>query len=472
MPRSPRFRLWFDIPAQSALTVRAWLLEGPAGEATLEDLAAADGASGVRERTRVRLVPLALTQGTHFVDGAPTLPLAASRDYSLVFTTPSGLTVRALRTSDAASAGAAPTATFPSRGAGRVPRDQADVLWLFDGNVTGEVQAHLAGGLTDTALPLDGTGCAARGFPAERCRSASLPAPLAPATDYVAELEGTLSDGAGATLSVLPIVFTTGRAEVGEPIALGTPRCGPGEVAQASTCLRLAGDAVRVRASSATPVSGCLVGCGAEACAPSSLDTLELTLTRRVFDGCPAVLRLIDGARSTFDVALAIAAAPGALQLSISEARPAGSGEGSTRSYVELLNFGSAPVSLRGATLITGAESHGVTIDETSPVGPGERVLLVSADFAAGPPVADAGAAGFAPDVRLVRLARPLALGAAGSALTLLDAQGRYSSGAPALAAPFPGACLVRSGADLRSDAREAFAVRAPADCSPGRAEP
>lgn len=130
--------------------------------------------------------------------------------------------------------------------------------------------------------------------------------------------------------------------------------------------------------------------------------------------------------------------------------------------WVELVNDGSAPASLRGLRLSDGAGE--IELPDLG-LEVGEYALLVRNDFPeTGPDVAPAAGA------RLIRLPAlgKNGLSNTGEALSLLDAEGRVLSRMPALASPHPGVSIARRTPGAPDGAADSFAEHAAPGASPG----
>jgi hypothetical protein len=153
--------------------------------------------------------------------------------------------------------------------------------------------------------------------------------------------------------------------------------------------------------------------------------------------------------------------------VTIDEVRVDPLGPEPAQEYVEVLNFGASDVSMQGFSLTNDAFAQGQLILGDPGLAPGERALVVSPDF----DVNDRSDGALPAGVRLLRLARPLALRNDGSALYLRDAAGRRLASAPALAPERAGQCVYRvPGEDARSGEPLAFARDVHGGCTPGAA--
>ncbi|MGD8860503.1 MAG: lamin tail domain-containing protein [Myxococcales bacterium] len=154
--------------------------------------------------------------------------------------------------------------------------------------------------------------------------------------------------------------------------------------------------------------------------------------------------------------------------LSITETRFDPLGPEPRQEFVEVLNYGSQPVDLRGFSLGDRPDAPSPEIGRPATVAPGARALLVADDFdpldpADTPPP---------PGALLVRVGRSLGesgLRNSGEAIFLRDPLGRRVTAAPALPRPGPGSCRVRVAADPRSGASGSFERAPDGRCTPGR---
>jgi hypothetical protein len=179
-------------------------------------------------------------------------------------------------------------------------------------------------------------------------------------------------------------------------------------------------------------------------------------------------VRARDGSGNTTDADFDLAIRERLATLSITETRFDPLGPEPRQEFVEVLNYGSQPVDLRGFSLGDSPDAHAPEIGRPEIVPPGARALLVADDFdpldpADTPPP---------PGALLVRVGRSLGqsgLRNAGEAIFLRDPLGRRISAAPALPRPGPGTCRVRVVSDRRTGERGSFDRAPHGQCTPGR---
>jgi hypothetical protein len=266
-------------------------------------------------------------------------------------------------------------------------------------------------------------------------------------------------------LSVRELNFTTGDEPDLRAPSLRPLDCAKDERSLAELCVIADERSVHVRARSDESGTLTLSAEGVQATAIGASGDFALTLT--LARSSEAQLSLQDLAGNTRRASVALAPALDLPRVAIDEVRVDPLGPEPAQEYVELLNFGASNVSMQGFSLTQDAFAQGQTITGEAPIGPGERVLVVSPDFDSH----ESSDGVLPPGVRVVRLGRPLALRNDGSALFLRDASGRRLSAAPALAPEQAGQCIHRSlDEDPRSGAPQTFARDARGGCTPGAA--
>jgi hypothetical protein len=158
---------------------------------------------------------------------------------------------------------------------------------------------------------------------------------------------------------------------------------------------------------------------------------------------------------------------PALATLSISEVRADPEGREPDQEYVELLNYGARPQSLRGIALADAPDDAGMTLAQDALLAPGARALLVADTFTTDSALDVPPAVG----TQLLRLGKTLTRGGlsnAGEALYLRDADGHRLSASPASPLPRPGLCTVRSSDDPRTGAEGSFVYDPNGGCTPG----
>lgn len=460
-PRDPTLAL--PAPDHARLADALVLLRGTFHDGFVARL----GSGRLPARVTALTIPLAVELGDASLLVRPAGPLAAGASYTLLARSAAGPATFRFTVSPSPQLGAQLVESLPGDGQAAVPTDLVRALVRFDGLVEGA----LADALTlrdarDAVVPARAVAfaCETLGLPPGSCAWLLPEAPLAARAAYTIALDATLRSATGSPVAPARRHFET--ADGGDPSvpAFAATRCPDDARALAPLCAHARPDAVDlsgtlhapalVQAASAGVLRATLAPKGVFALADLPLDAGRAVLVRATFlHGRVHELTVVVPPESSL--------AP----LSIDEVRADPRGKEPDQEYVELLNSGPEPMSLKGFTLSTGAmRAHAIDADER--IAPGERVLVVAPAF--NPHDAADGAL---PDgVRLVRLRGPLGLANAGRALSLRDARGRRVSAAPATPTPLEGQCSARRSPDPRTGDTDAFAPDPEGTCTPGRA--
>jgi hypothetical protein len=479
VPRSPRLRLALT-RALHAPALGIHLLHGAPDDALLADLATAP----LRSDTLARAVPVDLVAHADALEITPreALPPGAAYTLAVVGWLADAQGARALgvprafglRVSTSPDDGAARIASWPPEGAPAVGPNLPLLATSFDGRVIGAADAIF---LADEAgLPVPATTrdipCEGLGWRGAHCVAVLPHAALLGGARYALVAGEGLRDATGAAITPTRAWFTTSAtpdATLPEPFA--DIACAPDEIALDGSCALVDDRSVTLRLRTAEAVRASLSLAAAERHETFDLaprGDVRLALRSLVPDAVhDAVLRLTDTAGLVVERAFEIATRPPLATVAITEIRADPRGSEPRQEYVEVINFGPVPVDLQGFSLTDRADAPGDLVARSFVLPPGARALLVAEGF---DPEDDADDAP-APGVPLLRLDGSLGSGGlanGGEPLFLRDAEGQRISAAPALAAPAPGACLVRASADPRDGAPNAFRPDALGRCTPG----
>lgn len=462
-PRAPVFVLQFAVRDAPEAARHLFLLRGSAGEELLADLASAQ----LRAATEARRVPLTAAHSGSRVQAQPARALEPGARYTLVWAEAGVSRPFPLVISRGPAAGARLSQSSPAAFEHMVPPNLARALLRFDGYIAGDVQQHIQ--LLDaagSALPaaLRSAPCAELGLGAGDCVTIVPREPLRPDADYLIAIEPGLADATGAPIAAQDIAFETASAPDARAPGWLEIGCARDEVASGPACVLLSDThaAVRARADE----HGLLTLAGGDVLAASLSSAGDHALELPLAGPLSALLRLDDLAGNAAQMQLELAPALELAQVSIDELRVDPLGPEASQEYVELLNFGEAPMSIADFSLSDDPFAAGPRIEGRATLAAGERALVVPAGFDPEDARDQAPAAG----VRLLRLAGALPLRNEGSALYLRDARGRRVSAAPALAPEQAGQCSARVSADPRSGAAAAFALDPSGGCTPGYA--
>lgn len=464
-PRSPRFRLQFaGEPARNAAQ-HLFLLRGAPSDELLTDLRSAK----LQAATDARLVPMQLTDGgssSKSVEAQPSEPLIADARYTLLWVEPSAALTFPLMVSSSPAAGATLHQSLPAALDNNVPPNLRRVLLRFDGYVVGDVARAIQ--LRDArdqivASSVTREPCSALGLGRGDCVQIVPTASLTAKSRYRVVLLGELNDATGAPIAARELAFDTAAQRDERSPAWLALDCAKDEARIGALCVLASDERVVVRGRA--DENGLL-----ELAQPPVLTAALSTAGDYVLEASlaeansHALLVLSDAAGNRAELPLELTPANDLPTVSIDEVRCDPLGPEPAQEYVELLNYGSQPVSLLGFTLTTDPYREGQRISSDIVVAAGERVLLVAPDFDVqertdGEPPAAA---------RIVRLPGALSLKNDGAALYLRDTRGRRVSAAPALAPNKAGQCIVRTSADKRSGRVDAFSADVGSPCTPG----
>lgn len=474
IPTRPRLRLTLSEPPwrEPDEPLPVWLFAGEADDALAADLAD----DPLRIATQERAVPVELSTEGAVVELSPTDRLARGAALALgvgawLRAGSSGLRlgepfVAALRASADPEAGARATDSWPPDGAASVPPSIPELVVRFDGPVRGVREGLVlleedGGEVPAAARP---AACEEHGWADGECAVLAPARPLAPSAMHRLVVREAVLDATGAPVGPWSARFTTAPDDDGEPPALLPLPCALDEVAIDAGCV-LADDArVTLRVQASEPVRLVLSIAGRTLLSVAPRGSAALGAGGLPPDtALAAILRAEDLGGNVVEFPLALRTTEPLATLSIVEVRADPLGAEPRQEYVEILNYGSAPLDLEGVSIADRPDSMGDVLARGHRLAPGQRALLVADGFDPEDP-ADVPVP---PGVPLVRIGASLATGGltnAGEALFLRDAALRRLSASPALSAG-PGACIVRVGADPRRGAPEDFST---GPCTPG----
>ncbi|HEY6878995.1 MAG TPA: lamin tail domain-containing protein [Polyangiales bacterium] len=445
-PRDLELSLSFTVVPEALEPV---LMRGHIDDELVTQLSLARPSAALMEQ----LLALQIERAPHALRARPTQTLAPGR-YSLLW--PYGTVPRAypFSVSPSPALGARLVESAPGVDALNVPPNLARALLRFDGHVQGGLAAHVS--LAGAQVSVE--RCSSMGFPEGDCVWLTPDVPLAPGTHELVIAEGLYTPG-GAALAATRIRFQVAAQPDSTPPVLVPTRCAADEQAWSGACVRVDDRALTVRGASDEPVFATLSDGARRVAALTYAGTFELTL--RTPAGS-TTLRLQDWAGNLVELAVPYTLAHDLATVAIDEVRSDPRGKEPAQEYVELLNFGSESVSLRGYTLSTDAFEKGRTIAAPVVLAPGERVLAVGPDF----DPRDTADGPLPSSVRLVPLSGALSVSNRGETLFLRDLHGRRVSAAHVRAPLIEGQCSRRTGEDLR--ASDAFELDPRGGCTPG----
>lgn len=361
------------------------------------------------------------------------------------------------------AAGASVTHSWPADGTAGVPTDLPLVAIRFDDLVQGEDIA-LVGADGPVRGQLQPIACEEVGWAGGDCRAFLPGGELRPGATYRIEVGEALVDRSGAPVGPWRAIVHTGD-EPHQPIAFLETTCQLDEVAVGPACVLADDRSATVRAHLAHPVRAFLSGASVRDRDVANRGEVRLRLEPLVagsrFD---AELLLIGLGGASHVERLRLEVPDALLPVTIAEVRANPLGAEPRQEYVEVLNFGPAPVPVSGLALADRPDRIGDVIETAQTIPPGARALLVADAF---DPTDDADVP-VPPGVPLIRVGTSLAsagLSNAGEAIYLRDADGRRLSSAPAMETD-GGECLVRVATVRRGDL-DAFEV---GPCTPGTA--
>jgi hypothetical protein len=368
------------------------------------------------------------------------------------------------------SAGADVTASWPGDGASGVPPNLQAIVLGFDGAIADD-QAPLV--LSDSderaiSVTMSPITCEAFGLTAVRCVQLTPQAALRTATSYQLDVQGWL-DGNGDTIDPWTLRFVTGASlDVAAPTLRSVP-CTLDEVAVDGGCALLSDSALTLRVAfdEAAVLHFEPIGCPPRTQAALAGDA-NLTLSDlSPQTAWPLDVTAIDAADNAATYHFELTTLPVLPTLTITETRADPIGPEPQQEYVELYNFGSEDIDLRGYSLSDDAFEDGDTIESSVLIHPRGRVLLVADTFDAH----DARDVLPAPAATLVRLGASLANGGlsnGGEELFLRDPGGVRLSQTPAAASRGAGVCLQRIDPTQRDGTTTSFVHDAEHPCTPG----
>jgi len=361
------------------------------------------------------------------------------------------------------AAGASVTHTWPADGTAGVPTELPLIAVRFDDLVQGEDIA-LVGANGPVRGELQPIACAEVGWAGGDCRAFIPGGALRPRATYRIEVGEGMVDRSGAPVGPWRAIIHTGD-ETQRPVTFLETQCQLDELALGPICALADDRSVTLRATLASPVRAFLSGASVRDRTVANRGEVLLRLEPLVagsrFDA-ELLLIGLGGERHVERVPLAVP--EGLLPLTIAEVRSNPLGAEPRQEYVEVLNFGTAPVPVAGLALADRPDRIGDVIETAQTIPPGARALLVADAF----DPTDEADVPVPPGVPLIRVGTSLAsagLSNAGEALYLRDAEGRRLSAAPAVETE-GGDCLVRV-ASVRTGDADAFEV---GPCTPGTA--
>ena len=450
------------------------LFRGIADDALLDDLERAP----LRAATDERRIAVELRALGPVVEARPLVPLEPGTPHVIAVAgwaaDASGRTIAepftgSFRVASGPSAGAALASAWPADGTFAVPPRLPLVALRFDGDVDGieHIALRAAGG---AAIParVEDVLCDGIGWADGRCVAVRPDVVLAPGTSHEVIVGEDVRDATGASIGPALIAWSTGPA-IGDAPSFVTIACAPDEMDAGVGCALVDDRSIALRVAADGPLRMWLLTADAarSAVAPRGEATLRLDglVPGAAYDG---VLRVVDlaGRERTFSIPIVTEA--DLPLLSITEVRADPRGAEPSQEYVEIANQGGSPIDLAGFTLSDRADREGDPIARALVLPPGGRALIVADAFDPVDAEDDAVPAG----VPLVRIGSSIGSGGitnAGEPLFLRDPLGRRVSAAPPLAAPAPGACIVRVSDDPRVGDAAAFSVDAELGCTPGR---
>lgn len=457
------------------------LLAGSADAAVREDLASAP----LRAEHAVRAVAsaLAIDPASGDLVLAPVAALEPDASYTLavsgnarsadgerLFREPVAWWME-LRTASGPDAGARVIASWPADGAASVATNLARAVIALDGRVErGERGAWLEGpdGLAVPAeVRSDRCGALAPEHAADSCIAIAPRGLLAPSAPYAIVIGADAVDAHGAAVGPYRASFRTGRAPDLRTPALLVPSCAVDEQPTAEGCALIDDGSLALHLVADEPARFELHGDGMHAGAVAYSGEATLQLSGLAPDRTYALELVVrDAADNVMRSELELRTEPALATLAISELRGDPLGPEPAQELVELFNYGSRAIALRGFTLGDRLDALGPEIASEAVLEPAARALLVPDAFDPDEPSEPQPPAG----ALLLRVGKALAAGGlrnSGEALYLRDREGRRVSAAPAIA-PRPGRCLLRIGDDMRSGAPAAFEHSAEAGCTPG----
>lgn len=467
-PRSPTLVIEANVPLAPSADAFL-LLRGEADEPLRRDLAHAP----LNSSTEARRILAEVEAREGRLQLRPKTPLAPGELFTVAVAPwavagraarPAAAFFARLEVSSSPEAGAAVFASVPADGTSEVPTNLAAILVAFDGRIQAEAAAlevrSDSGAIAGTASVGD---CGEMGAPGVSCIRfmASAPWPAGESVSFATS--SVLRDATGAAVPTFRGSFRIGG---------GPDRVPPGLLAERECPLD--GESTPAGCAVATDVTWSLETVVDEPArlelrgpdgfvrrlAPRGDARLQL---HGLMPGvrAPAILRIEDLAGLVTHVALEIATHDDLPTVTVSEVCADPEGPEPAQEWVELHNFGTMPVELRGMSLSDREESLGTTFTTTRTLAPGSRIVVASDAF-------DPDRAGVPPGASVLRVGRTLVSGGlanSGEPVYLRDARARRLALVPAMPSR-AGACVVRrEDAGPRADSRGDFHY---APCSPG----
>ncbi len=352
------------------------------------------------------------------------------------------------------------TLVVPPSGAAEVPPNLARIVAVYE-----QAPEDLALVGPDGALvPMASIGraedvCAVLDLSLDRCAALVPAASLEPAAAY------RLVEPAGAEAS-----FTTGSAIDTQPPALAPQSCGLGETALGDLCARIRDDRALLRLVASERVEARLsVDSGPSASAPIFATVQTLALAGLVADrGYVLRLEIRDLAGNPSDQPVAIRTLLPQPTLAITEVYHDPRGAEPGQEFVEIHNWGPAPVALGGLWVSDGGASEGDIIGSTDLLSPGGFALVVATAY---DPSGASGDAPSAPSALLVRIGSSIGtngLANAGESVELYRSDGTLLSRWPGGLVPRAGTSIERMDPSGSDDDPSNWRYNESASSSPG----
>ncbi|MDH5675158.1 MAG: lamin tail domain-containing protein [Myxococcales bacterium] len=475
LPRWPR--LWLspapaspDPPEPGVL-----LLQGAPDQALLDDLQGRP----LRLATLARQLEVAIAETPWGLEVLPLEPLEPGAPLSLALpawaVSDAHPAVWELRVDDAPAAGARVKETFPGDASVGLGTHLREITLAFDGEIDRDspqpegIWLESPGGHA-VAATLDLAPCQqlAPQHAGVDCARLAFEERLQPEASYTLRVGLGVRDRHGAPLGPFEAQLQTARGPDREPPRPSAPSCAIDELQLEAACALVDDDSVTLRLLTDEPTIASLRGAGEEHFAIAQGGQLELRLEGLGSQRQLALeLELRDASGNVRALELSLATTEPLATLSIEEVLFDPLGPEPAQELVELLNYGSAPLDLRGFSLGDKHDAEAAPIERELVIPPGARVLLVAEGFDPDegsdmPPP---------PGALLLRHGRSLGssgLSNAGEPLFLRDPAGRRISAAPATPKPRAGICRVRTTTDRRSGADGSFTHAEARGCTPG----
>jgi hypothetical protein len=379
----------------------------------------------------------------------------------------------ALRTDGSPDAGAATLGSWPADGASGVGAGLAEVVVYFDGELMGADAALWLEGPDGLAVPanvrVESRRVALDAGEATHCATLVPRGGLAASARYAIRAGADLRDARGAPIGPWRATFTTGASVDRRRPSLVPLVCDLDETTLPWGCALMTERAASVRVRADEPARLWLRANGTRTERVSPRGDARFAIAALAPDTQVALeVAVRDAAGNEATFAGEIRTTPPLATLAITEVRANPRGAEPEQEFVEVWNYGQAPVDLVGFSLSDRGEAEGTPFTASAIIPPGARVLLVPDGFDA----RDALDAQPPPGAPLVRVGASLAdsgLSNGGEPLFLRDPAGRRVSAAPATPRPRSGVCNVRVADDPRDGEEGTFAYAPDDGCSPGR---